>query len=76
MSYTVKELRAILEEADEDAIVLLSRDPEGNGYSPWHSWSSGRYDEAEWQFYGKADLDDLGQRAFKMPRVICLWPER
>lgn len=34
MSFTVKQLRAALTDVDDDFIVILSKDAEGNGFSP------------------------------------------
>lgn len=40
---TVAELIEILKKEDQDATVLLSRDPEGNGFAPWAGISREKY---------------------------------
>jgi hypothetical protein len=44
---TVRELTALLAEHDQDRIVVLSRDAEGNGYSPLCAIGTGAYRRGE-----------------------------
>lgn len=32
--FTVRDLRHLLAEAEDDCVVIVAKDPEGNGYSP------------------------------------------
>lgn len=78
---TVKEVIAILQELDEDALVLLSRDPEGNGFSPVaEDHSVGFYNDDEQDFYSQDDFeymkeeDDMEEEVPLHPKAIVLWP--
>ena len=45
---TVKELRKLLKNLDGDRLVVVSRDPEGNGYSPlFQIDENAMYDDGE-----------------------------
>ena len=66
---TVKKLRKLLKKQPGDMIVMLARDPEGNGFSPMdkrYPISFGTY------HYGEGYLDELegghGEGA------VTLWP--
>jgi hypothetical protein len=54
----VKELIAHLEEFDGDRLVVLSRDPEGNGFSPLADVSDAAY-EAETPGSGWVGIEEL-----------------
>jgi len=48
----VRELRKLLESVDDDALVILAKSGEGNGFSPLSSYSAeDRYlaEEGDWQ---------------------------
>jgi hypothetical protein len=75
---TVKELRELLEQFDDDAIVVIATDGDGSSYSPLAETSEGHYipengwsgdfvdsDEAEED--EDINLDDA-------ERAIVLWP--
>ncbi len=75
----VKKLRKLLKSADPNAIVVLSIDPEGNGYSPARNHASMVYkdrevgetiltDELRKQGYTDADIMTNGRPCF------VLWP--
>lgn len=71
---TIGELRTFLATRDlpDEALVVLSRDAEGNGYSPLLDATVGAYLPANtWsgEFFDEAEVGaGPGQRA------ICLWP--
>jgi hypothetical protein len=52
---TVKKLRELLENCDDDDLVILSRDSEGNNYSPLAEWSLSKYSPA----HGEASIREL-----------------
>jgi len=78
---TVKELIELLQGFDPNALVIMQRDPEGNGYAPL----SGAEDNGAWDArdreYGYANLtEELQQRGYSeedcidgAPAVV-LWP--
>ncbi len=76
----VKKLRKLLRSADPNAIVVLSIDPEGNGYSPLDLGTGGmRYEDHE---IGYEELtDDLKGKGYSTDDVMTggkpcfvLWP--
>jgi hypothetical protein len=52
---TVQELIAELQQLSPEALVVLQRDPEGNGYAPMSYCWSGAYEDE----YGQAGLSEL-----------------
>ncbi len=79
----VRELIELLEEEDPEAEVVLSRDSEGNDYSPVAEVDDGVYEaETTWngQFYSNPGEDmDAAQEADwhevrENPQALCLWP--
>jgi hypothetical protein len=76
---TVKELMAKLEEQDPDRIVVLSIDPEGNGFSPLYSVETYMFDSGE---IGLEELtDELAEKGYSDDDVmdhgkkaVVLWP--
>lgn len=65
----VKELLEILNLCDPEAIVIMSRDAEGNGYSPLNNIGEDLY-EAETSRYG--DLAD--DRSIDAEEAVVFWP--
>jgi len=55
---TVRELIALLEKEDPERIVIMAKDPEGNGYSPLYGMWSGAY-LAETTWSGQAGMEEL-----------------
>lgn len=55
---TVKELIEYLQQCNPSDLVVLSRDAEGNGYSPLESYSEDLY-VAESSWYGETCLREL-----------------
>jgi hypothetical protein len=55
---TVKELIAVLSKQDPARLVVLSRDAEGNGYSPLRGMSTGAY-VADCPWSGEVGLEEL-----------------
>jgi len=55
---TVKELIDKLKKEDPDRIVVMSKDSEGNSYSPLHSFWTGAY-KAETTWRGEVGLEEL-----------------
>lgn len=60
---TVKELIKQLQKEDPERVIVLQRDPEGNGYSPMKDFWTGAYVEK----YGEVGLEpqDLDEEAKK-----------
>lgn len=58
---TVKELIEQLQKEDQDRVVIMAKDSEGNGYSPLSSFWTGAYKaEASWSGYvGAESMDDF-----------------
>lgn len=55
---TVKELIEVLKEEDPKRIVVMSKDSEGNNFSPLSSFSLNIY-KAETTWYGDIGLEEL-----------------
>lgn len=55
---TVKELIEALQAQDQNRIVIVAKDAEGNGYSPLHGMWSGAY-RADSTYSGDAGLESL-----------------
>jgi hypothetical protein len=84
---TVGQLKAVLSEWDDADLVVLSKDGEGNTFSPLSSWGEGVY-EAETTWAGAVyqrvltpDLveqgfteDDVREPSDDTPLCIVLWP--
>jgi hypothetical protein len=80
---TVMELIKKLNDLPSDAVVIQSRDAEGNGFSPVADVGIGRY-EAENDWSGEMKLDKLTPELEKQgyseedvgdgPIAICFWP--
>lgn len=76
---TIKELIEELKALPQDLPVVMSKDAEGNGYSPLSAIDSVWYiAESTWsgEVYSDEDLEELkrdgmGTDAMK---VICFWP--
>ena len=83
---TVGDLIAVLSELPPDTLVVMSRDEEGNGFSPLYEVSPCVYVPNQWNDGSFAtsgeieetDEDDEGEiPSLKMPgavKAICLWP--
>ncbi len=73
----VKELIALLSELNPKLEVVLSKDGEGNGFSPLDGHDFGRYvPESTWSGEFKSSqhsVEDGGCTA-KQVNAICLWP--
>ena len=66
---TVAELITELQKLPGDALVVQSKDAEGNGFSPVDEVSVGRY-EAESTWSGFGDDHDYPDA----PVAVCVWP--
>lgn len=51
MIMKVRDLIALLEKQDPDRVVVMSKDPEGNGFSPLHEGEAKAYDPEEREIY-------------------------
>lgn len=84
MGMTVKSLKEAIAEMPDDAMVVLQRDSEGNGYSPAdgaapaiyvpESTYSGEIYEEEWTAEECCLEDDEWENLKLKPRVLLLWP--
>ncbi len=78
---TVKELIAQLTELDPDAVVIMQRDPEGNGYAPCSgAEGNGAWDTREREFGYASITESMMQSGFTdedivrgIPAVV-IWP--
>ena len=76
---TVKELRVLLEQFPDDSVVILSKDAEGNYFSPLEILGPGMY-EAEDEYSGEFfDARIIGNDEYSQPneeaiQAICLDP--
>jgi hypothetical protein len=75
---TVKELRELLEQFDDDAIVIIASDGEGNSFSPLADTSEGHYIPENGYSGDFVDLDDAEEdediNLDDAERAILLWP--
>jgi hypothetical protein len=75
----VSELIAELQKCEPDLEVVVSKDGEGNGYSPAIEAQSGYYDaDTTWsgEFYGEEIVgdEDYSQPSEKAVGAVCIWP--
>lgn len=68
----VKELRELLEELDDDMIVVMSSDGEGNNYSPLYDGGECTY-VAETTYSGEV-YDENDEEAKEGVDALVLWP--
>jgi hypothetical protein len=72
---TVKELKATLEEYDDDDLVVLSRDSEGNGYSPLSQHGGAWYrPDTTWSGDLLDDDEDEPDTESGDVHTVVLWP--
>lgn len=83
---TAADLIEVLQRVPGDTLVVMSRDAEGNGYSPWAAYTDRYRYEAETTWSGEIrDPDEKNGEEFyyddeereqlaKLPRCIVLWP--
>lgn len=72
---TVKELREILADIPDTHVVVLSRDPEGNGYAPASGdLAEGIYDESEREFVHYVDDIEAREQTPSDFNAFCIWP--
>jgi len=76
---TVKELREVLEQFDDDVIVVIATDADGNRFSPLADTSEGHYiPEDGWSgdFVDLSDVEEDGDiNLDESERAIALWPD-
>jgi hypothetical protein len=73
MAMTVGQLKAALTHYSDDTLVVMSKDGEGNEYSPLSEDSEGRY-RAENTYSGEMVHPDDYEESDDLPLVCCLWP--
>lgn len=70
----VRELKALLDTLDENALVVLSSDSEGNSYSPAASHDLCEYQaETTWRGYVSHPDDEEPMPDTAVPALV-LWP--
>lgn len=80
---TVKELKALLADQPDERLVILSKDSEGNGFSPlaevaegmyvpYSTWSGEVYPTPE-QILADSFLTEEDEAPEEATHVICLW---
>jgi len=72
------ELRKLLQSMDDETLVVLSRDAEGNGYSPLGGIYLGAYADGKFGIHTLTDIDrEHGYSEDDIvhgPAAICFWP--
>jgi hypothetical protein len=86
MSITVKELKEILAGLPDDMEIIMSKDSEGNKFSPLSDVDYNSIYVPETTWYGTVysdswtadeacyDDEEEWQEVLKQPRVLVLWP--
>ena len=86
MTMSVQDLIEALEQMDPTAMVILSRDPEGNSYAPVEDTGEGFFDTKFSEYYDDPDTIDLEvnmdepaiDEEYKKPKnavpAVVLWP--
>lgn len=69
----VKDLIAILQTHDQDNLVVLSSDAEGNSYSRASDVGSYFFDEEGPSLINEEDLEEFGGRN-KFKKCVTIWP--
>jgi len=76
-SVTVKELQKLLLDLPDDALVVMSRDAEGNGHSPLANVWDGFY-KADTTWFGSAydqrDISECGLDVSMMVKAVVFSP--
>lgn len=70
MPKTVKQLRDQLAELPDHAIVILSRDPEGNGFEDYDGWAMEKILDEEIRDEDELDEVELDRAV----TAVILWP--
>ena len=82
MSMTVQDLIEMLEQMDPTAMVVMSRDPEGNNFAPVEDYGQGFFDmkfseyheeEEVYEFEPDEEDDEYKKPKGAVPAVV-LWP--
>lgn len=68
MTVTVQELIEELKKMDPEAIVIMSKDAEGNNFSPLYATSDKYFYQADTTYSGSISKTKEGKKAF------VLWP--
>jgi len=74
-------LKGLVEEDPEhgERVVIMSRDPEGNGFSEFDAWGTTNFDPEDDETYSdeedEEDNQDFGVPDSAVPALI-LWPSR
>jgi|1_EtaG_2_1085319.scaffolds.fasta_scaffold208990_1 hypothetical protein len=78
LSELIKQLRGIANKRDDDPLVVLSKDSEGNSFSPCYEPSDGLFYIANTSWYGdvydEEDLEDCEIDKEDTEPVVVLWP--
>jgi hypothetical protein len=73
----VKELIELLQTYPQDALVVQSKDGEGNGFSPVSDLGPGKYiAESTWSgdLINEDDLEEYGADEDSVVDAVCIWP--
>jgi len=84
MSMSVQDMIEMLEQMDPIAIVIISRDPEGNNYAPVEACGQGFFDTKFSEYHEEEEPydfepdDDSTDDDYKKPKgavpAVVLWP--
>jgi hypothetical protein len=73
----VSELIELLQTLPQDSLVIMSKDGEGNSYSPFSGFGEGIYvAETTWRgdYYDTEDAEDYKEEADDWVACVSLWP--
>lgn len=74
---TVSELKKYLDNFNDDDIVVMSKDSEGNYFSPLSDVSEGLYDADSTyngEFYCDSNIEEDDEWEYEGTNSVCLWP--
>jgi hypothetical protein len=77
MAMTVKQLKEVLAGLPDDMLIVISKDAEGNDYSPLSNLTTGEYTpDSTWrgEFYPYADEEGTEFLPLEECNSACLWP--
>lgn len=85
MSFTVKEFIEYFSDCDPNAIVVISKDEEGNGFSPFYEaseeiylptsqWSGALFSDEDYRYENDLDDDEEYEKPEGLVNAVVLWP--
>lgn len=76
MAMTVRDLRLVLNQYDDTLEVVMSKDGEGNGFSPLADMGAGLYEpDSTWSGeFNTHNPEGTRRIPKKRQNALCLWP--